>query len=549
MAIETNEQREAPRPSSEQPQAAASPSFTMPGAAPSGELDLLSLTAGIGIPRVDPSVGPYLDEVLKLTNEYLKTVELVRFPRRDNTYVLTYTGEDSVLSCFVMMFVSQTDGVGANMSPASNRLGTVVEELRDMFPGKQIRLVDQRVMLGGYAPEMARTKEMAGTIVRAFNVTTKAAFKEATIRNVATVEFSPEWNLSQARAMADSLSPHGVRSRMDLGMVLNAKIQPNTGREFKDVDTQYRPIGVIGGYVDFLEKEPVQMPSGQVEVRYQPIFNVTVIQSEIPLEGMVGLLLAAIAPNIYSSLWWLNQWNDFAKDQPNPGFLEADPAKPGQPIFLENKDDLADFARAKFAVPEIVMQMQDGRDSIPGLYRMFSENANDRTHFLQRVMHFLEVNDANVSSSEITRTVEYRYDGAYGDAAGVLRDSREVDYLSIAAKAGFGAIGPDMRRTLLTINPNRPDLRAELVKNFTGSFNPYWLTMSNLVNANFVRWLAETIKARGVSIIDPSYQAGGNSFSSLRQGFGNGANMPSIISSGIMPSRFNLSSNWNRWGN
>lgn len=543
MAIKTDDH--APEPTTRE----STTTFASAPSASAGALDFLGLQSQIGIPRIDASVEPYLTKVRDEVKKYLPGAELVRFPRRENYHAISYRGEDGILSFFGMMFVSTTDGVSDKYYPSSMRMGDVDQDLNEIYPGQQIRLVDQRVIIANYLPEMDRWFEMANTIVMAFNVTTNAVAKEATISQIGTVEFSPDWSITNARAFADKLSPHGVRGRMDLGMVLRAKINPagnNNSFGSREYEAQSKQIGVIGGYIEFKEKEQTLL-NGQPALQYTPVFNITTVLSTIPLEGMWAILLAALAPNIYSSYWWSRQWSNFSKDLPNPGVLETDPERPGHPFFVESQEDMLNFLKNMCTVPHIAYQMQDGRDTIPGVHRMFSDNGQEQAHFMQRLMHFFEAEGDIAPGSKLCDTIEYLFDGVYGTPSGVLEDSREVDFLSIAARAGASAMGPEMRSIFLGTS-DRPQDRAAQVQNFTQNFSSLYLNTISLINPTFIGWIVEKIKSRGLAIIDPNHQAEGRSFSSFTNGFGSGAGMGSVIQSGIVRPGLSLQSNWNRFG-
>jgi hypothetical protein len=544
MAIQSND-TDAPTPSDR----AAEQTFSSAPSSSIGTLDFLGLRQQIDIPSIDASVEPYLNKVMEDVKKYLPSAERVQFPRRENYFAVAYTGEDGVLSFFGIMFASTTDGVINNYLPTSMRMGEAMDELRSMYPGRQLRLVDQRVVLANYGPEMERHKQMADTILRAFNVTTKAAAKDAVISQIGTVEFSPDWSLANAKALADKLSPHGVRNRMDLGMVLRVKVSSGSGNSaFRDLDTRYEPIGVIGGYVEFKEKEPMPGPNGVTAMQYVPVFNITTLLTTMPLEGMAAVLIAALAPSVYNTKWWARQWTNFSKDQPNPGVLEMDPERPGHPYFVENQDDLLAFITNMCTAPHISYMQQDGRDAIPGLHRMFSDDSQEQAHFIQRLMHFFEA-DGDISlNAKLSDVIEYRFDGVYGDPSGALHDSREIDYLSMAARGGMGSMTDDARRTLLGTS-DRPQDRAELISKFTGNYASLYLNTVNLLNPTFISWIADKIRARGLSIIDPNHQAEGRSFSSFTQNFGTGVGMGSVIQSGNIRPGLNLQSNWNRFQN
>lgn len=515
------------------------------GTAPTGSSDLASLLGKLGIRSIDSSVKPYLDEMMKLIGDNLPGCSLERLDRLTNSYAVRFDGTDGTTNFFGLQFVSTGDPVQAEFYPASIKLGPMLEELREKFAGKKIRLVDARIILVGYEPEMNLHDKMADTIVRIFQVTSVTDVKEAQVKALVGTEFAADWRLSEARAAEQMLSPHGVRPRMDIGLTIKAKIVNNLGKEFRGYDTDYRLIGVIGGYVEIREKEAFTVNNQQMML-YRPVFNVTVCNSAIPLEGVAAILLAALAPTIYNTKFWVKQWQDLQDGKPNPGLLEEDPAKRGQGFVLKDQEELLDFVNTYFATPAIAFQFQDGRDAIPGMFRLAVPDAQQKAHFMGRLSHFFgAASEENAGQLTLSNFIETRYDGVYGDPKGTLHDSRDIDYLGIAARNGAGSITPDMRRTLLSGSGNPTD-RARLVAQSTGSFTPLYLNNISAVNPDFVRWIISKTEQQRLTIIDPNSQTESRSFGSYLDSFGSTSNMGSIVSNGVKSGGLNLSSVWQR---
>lgn len=548
MGIESNVNDHSPAGATAQESQANQSSFT--GAdlggglgAPGGSGDFLNLISKIGISRIDSSVEPYLDKVLKLVKDNLSNVTLVRLQRISNSYAVRYDGPDGVVNFFGIQFVSASDPVSQQFYPASIRLRPMHEELREMFADKKIRMSDARIILAGYEPDMAKFYEMADTIVRTFQVTSTPELKNAQIMSLTSNEFAVDWRLSEARNAENSLSPHGIRPRMDIGCTVKAKIKNDLGREFREFDTDYRTLGVIGGYTEIREKEEFTINNQRV-MMYQPVFNITVCNANIPLEGVASILLATFAPTIYSTLFWAKQWNDLSDGQPNPGMLEENPDSRGKPIVLKDQEELLDFVRTYFATPVIVFQFQDGRDSIPGMWRLAATTPEAKNHFVGRLTNFFGTAAEDSTSAELSRVVETRFDGAYGDPNGILHDSRDIDYLYITARNGWASVDHGMRRVLLGGSENSTD-RARLIQTVTNSFIPLFLNSMAVVNPDFVKWIIQKTDARRLVLIDPNSQAESRSIGSFINGFGSTQNMGSIVSNGATNRGLNLSSVWN----
>lgn len=546
MAIETNiDNNEAPRPQASAGFSGAT--LNTGGGAPTGNMDFLGLISRIGVSRIDASVEPYLDKVVKSVNSRLNGVTLHPLERSQNAYALLYVGPDGTQNFFAIQFVTGSDSTNRDFAPQSFKFQPVKEEIVARWGSatKPVSIRDMRVIQSNYARDMDRAEEMADTIVRVFNVTTNPEAKNATIDTLLSTEFNVSWNLSEARSFEAQLSPHGVRPRMEVAMTLNAKINNNYGNNIRDFDNTFRTIGVIGGYVEIREREQVLNPNtGIAELRYQPVFNITVMNSIIPLEGVAAVMLAAFAPAIYNTRFWAQQWMDLSDGKPQPGFLMEDPDNRGKPIILKNKEDLDDFISAYFARPHIALQLQDGRDVIPGMHRLAATmNADAKNIFVSRLTQFFGTDSVNVDKVELTRLIERRFDGVIGDVDGELLDSRYVDYLHVAAKNGMGSIDMNMRRTLLSVSDNPTD-RARIIANVTHSFNPLYLDTIVAFNPDFLKWIIEQTAKRNLVITDPNAHQEARPFGSILEGLGSANAIGSVISSGITNRGFAATSIW-----
>jgi hypothetical protein len=544
MAIETEGNTGAPTPKAETTGSAFGGATFTSSAAPGGKLDVLAMLSNLGGNRIDAAVEPYLNEVLKNVKETLPGVELFTMPRLRNAYGFRYNTGDDVVNVFGLWFVHMSDPVSQNLTPESSRIAQFREELKIQFAGQQLRPVDIRVVIAGYEPEMSRTREMSETIVRSFQVNTNPDFKNAQLNNIIGEEFVLSWSLSEARAVESALSPHGVRPRMDIGMTLSAKIRTNAGKDFKEFDTDYRTIGVIGGYVEVRPQEIVSLNNQQQALLYQPVVNITVCNSYIPLEGIGAIMLALFAPSMYNSMFWATQWRDLSDSMPNPGMLEMDPENIGRPLILKNQDELEEFVRKFFGRAHIAIQVQDGRDNISGMQRLALPDARVKQHFMDRITQFFGTPSESAGQMTISTVLEHRFDGVYGDEKGILKDSRDIDYLYIAAKKGTASIDQDMRKVLLGGSDNPTD-RAKIIRDITGTFKPLYFDTQALINPAFIQWIGQKAQAGGLVVVDPTMRTTTRSISSYTGGFGNGADVGAITSTGVGNRVFGMSSVWN----
>lgn len=517
-----------------------------PEASPSaaiGAFDFLSLSSSLGIDRIDSTIEPYLTEVEKLVTEKLKNVELVKLTKLNNSYAFKYVGPDGYLNFFGLYFANLGDPIPQNFYPQSLKLRVLKDEIIAMHQNQRVRVSDIRIIFGGYAADMERAFKMANTIVTTFQTTSIPEVKNAQVDVLLSNEFVVDWRISEARAVEDALSPHGVRPRMDIAMTLKVKIKNDHGREFREFENDFRVVGVIGGYTEIQEKEARNV-NGVTQLMYQPVFNITVCNSIIPLEGVATVMLAAFAPTIYNSLFWAKQWNDLTKGSPNPGHLEENPDDRGHPITLKDQDELLDFIKTFFAQPIIAFQFRDGGDMIPGIYRLGSSDPEQKNTLVSRLSHFYKTESKDASGVDLARVIEHRFDGVYGDKKGTLNDSRDVDYLWVSAHNGWSAITKEVRAVLLGCSDNSAD-RAQIISNATNSFVPVNLTTVAAVNPEFVKWVVALAETSRIQIVDPNSKAAARSIGSYIADFGTATGIGSIVSNGIVSRGLNLGSMWN----
>lgn len=553
MPIETNE--DAPNAGTQQSQQSTSApqggatTFTGAGmgTAPVGTGDFSDLLNFINLDQVDSTVEPYLTTVLEEAKRSLPNLTYEKLPRLQSSYVFVQKTDDGMINAFGIQFTNRSDTVSQQFIPFSERMRPMIEEVRARYTAEglnKVRLVDARVVNAGYKPDMDAAPRMAAVIVRTIRVTAYPQARDATVAALTGTEYAANWNIYEAQKVEENLSGHGVRPRMDVAMVLNAK-KPNvyTNSKFKEYEPDWAPVGVIGGYLEFRDMEPVPVGNGQTVMKFRPTFHITVWNSYVPLEGVAMLLLAAFAPTIYNTKYAAaEQWKQLGDDQPNPGLLMEDPENRGRPFALKSKEEVVQFMDAYCTQPELVFEFQDGRDAIPGIRRLASTDMTQRRHVIERLGNFFGCPTTELDNIEMCRTFELRYDGVFGDPAGTLQDSRKVDYLYVAAKLGFGAVD-GQTRTIMLNGIGEKD-RAQVVATTTNSFTPLYLTTLAAVNAAFIRGIMNMADRAHLTIVDPLTATDRRSFGSFLTGFESPANIGSIVSSGVRSGGLGIQSVW-----
>lgn len=529
MGVETNTERS-------QEDAARSSAFggtTFTSDAPSGSSvggSFMNLYRKFSFSSIPAAVKPYLEETMKIVEEHLGKATLIPLERVPNSYAIRYDGPDGIPSFFCVLFTSSNEPPLPKFRPTSQKFETVTAELRERFSkGNNIRVVDACLIFSDYQPDMDRFTQMGYAIVRSFAATADPSTRDAQITDLTDREFVVNWSLSQAQHYEDAWSPHGVRPRMDIGCTLSAKIVNQTSQRFRETDVEYQPVGVIGGYMDIREEEPV-MINGQQQMRYQPVFVITVIDAIIPLEGIAAILMDVLAPTIYNTYHWIDQWRNLGPNGIDPGVLREDPANPGKPFTLKSREEVLQFVQTFFNKPHIALSIMDGRKAIPGMWRLGAADQGTKNQFIRRLTDFFGTAPEDLGSATITLPLDARFEGTVGDSRGTLTDSRDIDYLWAANKNGVSSIDRDQRFILM--GGANATARAEYIRSITGSFQSYHANEVMALNPDFFAWISQKALTTRLTITDPDSHQEVRPLGSILSSFGSAAGVASIVSSG-----------------
>jgi len=482
-------------------------SFDREGA-PGGAEGFLSLMSEFTDVGIDKSVQPLLDTAMDKVKGRFDNARLERIEAISNGYAVLFENEN-IINVYLVLFVSSADA-SPELRPESRRLDAmghaIIRKHASGASGDNVRICGSRVLLTSSEVEMSNGEKLGKVIIAAF-MALGTSYRDVNISALDGSEFVTSWSVNEARAVIASISPHGTPPRVEYGMTLKVKIPSSTPNE-RGAD-EYRTVGAVGGYMDFMEVEETMIGQGQMVRKSRPIFKVTAIESYMPTEGMAMLMLGAFVPNVVETYNWLQQWDSLSKNNPQPGMLFEDPTNPGQPLLASSRDELEELMRLRFLQPLVAIQQQDGNSIIPGLHRMWSTDVAARRHFIARLCNFLQIEDEYGDLGQVTENIAYTVEGVYGDerGSGQLVDTRNIDYLYVANKAGSPtAVDPQMRRILLNqVHDPReyPIERARVVRDVAGSFIPLYLTSTNVVFPGFWSWLIERINSKGFLLRDP----------------------------------------------
>lgn len=238
-------------------------------------------------------------------------------------------------------------------------------------------------------------------------------------------KFRINTNLNVVQQTIAAMSPHGVASRVDYGLVLEMANERDTGitRMYGlRKELRYEPLAVVGGYTDIIRSTS----SHRMQDRFLPLIHISEIQSNLQNIRFVPMLLAMAVDAFYKNNLWLAPFSSFTESAPNLGNLFFDP-ETGQPEVVTNRDSLKTFVAKELDMPFMVMDIQPGRSTIPGLPLLLTDS---QRFIVESMIDFFQ---GDRSMMQISQIVDQPIGCLSGivEANGVKIDSRYIDYFSL----------------------------------------------------------------------------------------------------------------------
>lgn len=311
-------------------------------------------------------------------------------------------------------------------------------------------------------------------------------------------------NLHTVQAELRKMSPHGVPNRVEFGLVLEildtTNVDTNRRNVFmNDRDAEYKTVAAIGGYTDI-----IKVPgSRRMEERFQPLIHITDIQSPIRTARLLPLLLVLAGDAFYTNNMWMSQFMSFTANNPNLGTLVNDPST-GAPDFLQNSEQLRNFIAEMCEDPLMILDIQPGRFTLPGMYLLTDENY--QRYLIADIANFFNSPQLADSYNLTERPVEVIT--GFVEANGQLIDSRYIDYFALISSS---VQDRGLLEQFLTY-ADRPDLRMEAIR--TAGYRqcePIYTTFMSLINAD--GWAALASHIVGTMDIQLDYYEVPTSFS------------------------------------
>lgn len=306
-----------------------------------------------------------------------------------------------------------------------------------------------------FQQDYQRTSQMMRKII---NATRYATSDDIAFGLMEGAKFRVNTNLGYVRKVIDEMCPHAVPSRVDFGLVLeilndrDASLSKMHGirREMR-----YETVAVVGGYADIIKTAG----RSRMQDRFLPLIHISEVQSNLQTIRLLPLLMGLAVDAFYQNMGWMAPFMSFTANEPNLGQLYWVP-ETGKPDFLTNRDQLNNFCNDMLEEPVMMMDIQPGRSSIPGMALLI-------TPFQQALVSLMTdfFNKPGNRSFEALSKVSAIIDQPVGVLTGVVEhsgqkiDSRYIDYFALVNQVPDRAL---LERFLMYTD--RPEDRLEAIE-------------------------------------------------------------------------------------
>ncbi len=494
---------------------------TAPGAAVNmGAFGLIGL---FNQPSVSPKIEAYLKEVTEeITNigSFKEGVSIRRVMLQNPASAQAYVATDAQGNKYasIILFADSMTPLVQNNMPSSMYKEVAAQALNAAEPG--VHIANLYVIIES---DVVRSKQMARCLIRDLLPLVHSGVRDMQLHNLkADAEYIIDSSVDSARVFENRHSPHDVRPRIDMGFTISIR-KPRSGNQFNmpgpDM-SENQTIMSVGAFVDVLGPYIDSVTGIQ---KFQPVIRISDITSLLPLAGAALLALTAATQHFISEQGWKRPFSKFGKGTPNLGNLitEEGGDKPWHipdPVVMER------FIQSRMYPPLMAVDVVTGRSRVPAMFlfdsltgytRLSDESAKFFNQPLERM------------NSPICTTINRDYIGAYGQAGGVMKDTRDVTYLDVMATAG--SLDPNTQSKLMNYVVGEPAARAAVVSAVTGGFTSLFEVSIVMINAEYLVWISKAVQTTGLRLLDPNAQTNIVPLASFNPQYGNFNGFTSIF--------------------
>ena len=227
-------------------------------------------------------------------------------------------------------------------------------------------------------------------------------------------------------SIVNDMCPHGVLPYYQYGLVLEMYEEKEAPRDRFDTrvqnDANWTPILCVPGYTTFLTKNEF----GGGDMKFVPQIHIAEPLCVLPHVKMLPLAMALAVQHFLSNGMWKDYFNQYDNKSPNIAQLWIDDVT-GEPAFVNNVREREQFINARCETPNIVLDITNGRATIPGLNLL--STGEWQQFFVEQFAQFFK----NAQFRDFHRIIN----APYLEYTGVVKydgqsiDSRSFDYFKI----------------------------------------------------------------------------------------------------------------------
>lgn len=227
-------------------------------------------------------------------------------------------------------------------------------------------------------------------------------------------------------SVVNDMCVHGVLPYYQYGLVLEMYEERDVPRDRFDMrvqnDANWTPILCIPAYTTFLTKNEF----GGGDLKYIPQIHIAEPLCVLPHTKMLPLVMSLAVQYFLSNGMWKDYFNQYDTKSPNIGSLWIDP-ETGEPAFVNNVREREQFIGARCETPTIVLDIINGRASIPGVNLLSTQEW--QKWFLGQFSEFFK-DSRFLDSPRVVDVPYFEYTGVV-KYEGQSYDSRAFDYFKI----------------------------------------------------------------------------------------------------------------------
>jgi hypothetical protein len=249
---------------------------------------------------------------------------------------------------------------------------------------------------------------------------------------------------ARVREFMNTYSPHGIRARDDLGVILYRSMPGEVQQQpwmagQQNIQRHEKAMLAVTGYVEFEKRQNqpqnMMMPQyGHPQYQYNVILHITDIVCPWPDTSMLAIALGIFTQAFIGQQGWKTPFLNTKKGQPNIGTLFTKDEASGSKLWVAESPSEAKYALDTYFDPNIflVMDICEGRFTLPAMNALLY----DQQSFVDTVNQSLlsNINVAPCTQSGNNSLLEFvggtKLAMSESDPQGTA-DTRYIDYLRL----------------------------------------------------------------------------------------------------------------------